>query len=40
MLRAGIIVPVGKMIRSNNNSVGRIKRKGPLVRHMFRQKKG
>jgi len=36
ILRAGIIVPVGNMIRSNNSSVGRRKRKEPLVRPMFR----
>jgi hypothetical protein len=38
MLSAGIIVPVEKMIRPNNDSVGRSKRKGPLVRPMVRQK--
>ena len=31
LLRAGIIVPVGKVIRSNNDSVGKSK-KGSLVR--------
>lgn len=38
MLRAGIILTVGKMIRSNNSSAGRRKRKWPLIRPMFRQK--
>jgi hypothetical protein len=38
MLRAEIIVPVGKMIRSNIHSVGTSTRNGPFVRPTVRQK--